>query len=535
MIAQKGFVRTIKVDEPALSNNTADVQRVEDAIKKEIRADRVRFPLELLQGLPSKLRNWQHRMKVVLFRDCHSWFLVDLLPPDDADPVLGAAIDIGTTRVIINLVDLESGEILGEIGFDNPQKQIGPDVLARIHHSNRAGGLMQLQTLIIDGVNTQLALLCRDHGYSKDQVYLVTGAGNTAMTHLFAGIEAFQIIKEPYIPCVNILDTLSCAELGLQVNPKAPLFLFPNIGSYFGGDLIAGILFADLDQKDKPTIMVDVGTNAEIVVGSRDWLIACAGAAGPALESGVSRMGMTAKPGVIDRVWVNQATNALEFHTIDDQPAKGICGSGMIDLAAALFLSGRVDIRGKFVPSVCGNRLLQKDEIDHFILVDDHESGTREPICLSQVDLNSLTSAKAAMHTILEVIVNKTAGLGFEDLDRFYVAGTFGSFIDPESAIAIGMLPDIPVDTFEVLGNSSLGGATLLLKDPNAFDRIMQIRQSITYIELNVNQEFMNLFSGAKFYPHTDRSRFPSLEDKIQRAEEVQLSTLKGLKNGDPV
>ncbi len=263
--------------------------------------------------------------------------------------------------------------------------------------------------------------------------------------------------------------------------------------------------------------MVDVGTNAEIVVGNRDWLIACAGAAGPALEGGVSKMGMTAGPGVIDKVWIDPATRNLCVHTIDGRKPVGICGSGMIDLAASLFLSERIDIRGKFSQSACKEQLFKRDGINYFMLVDENHSATGEAICLSQVDLDSLTSSKAAMYTILEVIVKNTAGLEFEDLAKFYVAGTFGSFINPVSAISIGMLPDIPVEIFEVLGNSSLGGAKLLLKNTNAFERIMKIRQSITYIELNVNQEFMNMFSGARFYPHTDSSRFLSIKNKIQK------------------
>ena len=187
----------------------------------------------------------------------------------------------------------------------------------------------------------------------------------------------------------------------------------------------------------------------------------------------------------------------------------------MIDLAAGLFLSGLVDIRGKFSQKVCGEKLREIEGIPSFILVDKKDSGTGRDISLSQVDLNSLTSSKAAMYTILEVIVKNTAGLEFEDLETFYVAGTFGSFINPVSAISIGMLPDIDRSRFRVLGNSSLGGAALLLRYPSVFNRVMEIRQSITYIELNVNQEFMNMFSGAKFYPHTDNSRFPSLKNLI--------------------
>ncbi|MFH2091970.1 MAG: ASKHA domain-containing protein [Pseudomonadota bacterium] len=512
MSIQKGFVRSIQLERPSLSNNTADAQRLEASLQKELGTDRIRIPLDVLKPLPSNIRDWGYSAKAILFKDCHSWFLLDLLSPKDQTRILGVAIDIGTTRIVLALVDLETGEMLGEKGFDNPQAAIGPDVLARIHYSNKPGGLKQLHDLVIRSVNENLANLCQTHGVGQDNVYLVTGAGNTAMTHLFAGIEAYQIIKEPYIPCVNILDTIAATQLGLKIHDRGMVFLFPNIGSYFGGDLIAGILYSDLDQKQMPCLLVDVGTNAEIVIGCSEWLIACAGAAGPALEGGMSRMGMTAKPGVIDRVRIDPQTNGLEVHTIDELPPIGICGSGMIDLAASLFLSRRIDIRGKFSKQVCGDQLFEQDGIMHFMLVDKDHSGSGEPISLSQVDLNSLTSSKAAMYTILEVIVKNTAGLDFKDLNTFYVAGTFGSFINPVSAISIGMLPDIPVDTFKVLGNSSLGGAVLLLKTPDVFDRILNIRKSITYIELNVNQEFMNMFSGAKFYPHTDRSRFPSLD-----------------------
>ncbi|WP_022664511.1 ASKHA domain-containing protein [Desulfospira joergensenii] len=509
---KNGVVRYIEVEKPVLGNNTGDDQRLEQALKRELNASRVKIPYTVLRHLPSRLRAWDFRAKAVVFKERRSWRLVDLLDPESSSSILGAALDIGTTRIVIQLLDLETGQELGRTGLDNPQASIGPDVLARIHHSGREGGLDQLQDLVIRAVNENLDRLCREQGRKKEEVFLIAGAGNTAMTHLFLGMEAFEIIKEPYIPCVNIPDTLRAERLGLGIHPRGLVFLFPNIGSYFGGDLLSGIFFADLDKKESPCIMVDVGTNAEIVVGCRDWLMACAGAAGPALEGGMSKMGMTAGPGVIDRVALDPETGMLTIHTIEDKKPVGICGSGMIDLAAALFAGGMIDIRGKFHPDKCTGRLEERDGILSYILVDPENSGTGRAISLSQVDLNSLTSSKAAMYTILEVIVRNTAGLEFEDLEKFYVAGTFGSFIDPESAIFIGMLPDIDRSGFEVLGNSSLGGAARLLREPTAFDRVMEIRESITYIELNVNQEFMNMFSGAKFFPHTDRARFPSVE-----------------------
>lgn len=510
----QGYVRSIEIEKPSLGNNLADAQRLEKALKKELNTHQVKIPWHILKTLPSSLRAWDYKVKVILFQDRISWRLVDLVGPDVSRPLLGAAIDIGTTKIAIQLLDLETGHTLGEIGFDNPQAVVGPDVLERIHYSAKPGGLVHLQTLVMDGVNTHLERLCQGHNCNPKDIYLVAGAGNTTMTHLFLGIEAYEIIREPYIPCVNLPDTLMADQIGLDIYETGLVFLLPNIGSYFGGDLVAGILYADLDKKSNPCILVDVGTNAEIVVGCREWLVACAGAAGPALEGGVSKMGMTAGPGVIDQVTIDPLTREIHIHTIDGKLPLGLCGSGMIDLAAGLFLSGMMDIQGRFSPQICGDRLRETDGILSFVLVDPEKSGTGEAICLSQVDLNSLTSSKAAMYTILEVIVKKTAGLAFEDLETFYVAGTFGSFIKPASAISIGMLPDMDLSRFKVLGNSSLKGAALVLKDPEAFARIMDIQKTITYIELNVNQEFMNLFSGAKFFPHTDRSRFPSVSLK---------------------
>ncbi len=512
-----GFVRNVQVQIPELGNNTADVERLKSALKKQLSEELpsmeepLSMPWDLAGDLARKLRKWDHRVKVVLFKDSRGWIVTALEEPGEASSIYGIAADLGTTRIVLRLIDLETGKSLGERGFDNPQVEIAPDVLARIHHAGKEKGLRELQKLVIKGMNINIEALCGDAGVSSQAVYLLVAAGNTAMTHLFLGIEPSFIIREPYIPAVNAPEPMESDALGLSLHPRGMVFLFPNIGSYFGGDLISGILYAELHKKEEPCLMVDVGTNAEVVIGNRDWLIACAGAAGPALEGGISDMGMTAGPGVIDRVTIDPVTLKIDIHTIDDKPAIGICGSGMIDLAAQLFLSGMIDIRGKFVKERCGDRLFEKDEINCFCLVDSLVSGTGKDIVLTQVDMNSLTSSKAAMHSILEVIIVQTAGLQFIDIAKFYVAGTFGSFINPISAISIGMLPDIPINKFEVLGNSSLGGAAKLLTNPAAFKEIEEIRQGITYIELNVNQEFMNIFSGAKFYPHTDRSRFPSV------------------------
>ncbi|MBF0228926.1 MAG: DUF4445 domain-containing protein [Desulfamplus sp.] len=515
----KNFVQYIELPQPTLGNNTADVERLKNAIKQKIECSgkeknlgksSIFFPTKLATALPSKLRKWNHKLKVVIFKNSIGWQIVDIVEPDRDKPCFGIAADLGTTRIVLRLINLETLQTCGEIGFDNPQASIAPDILARIHHARTDKGLNELQQLVISAFNENINILC-NYKIDPKSIYILIVAGNSAMTHLFLGIDPSFLIREPYIPAVNAPEPLEARELGVDINRGGMVYLFPNIGSYFGGDLIAGILFSELHKKDAPCIMVDVGTNAEVVVGYKDWLIACAGAAGPALEGGISDMGMTAKPGVIDKIKIDPITGKIDIHTIEDKPPIGICGSGMIDLAAQLFLSGMIDIRGKFVPERCGNRFFEKDGGVGHLIVAESEDGIGSRIVLSQVEMNSLTSSKAAMYSILQVIIEKTAGLQFSDLEKFYVAGTFGSFIDPKSAISIGMLPDINLEKFEVLGNSSLEGASKLLTNPYLFDEIDKIREGITYIELNVNQEFMNIFSGAKFYPHTDISRFPSV------------------------
>ncbi|MBU1398914.1 MAG: DUF4445 domain-containing protein, partial [Proteobacteria bacterium] len=324
------------------------------------------------------------------------------------------------------------------------------------------------------------------------------------------GLNPRWIIREPYIPVTNRPGCISARELGIRVNKSAGVFIFPNTGSYFGGDLVAGILYSGLNRGENTSILVDVGTNAEVVLGNKNWLVACAGAAGPALEGGVTKMGMMAGPGVIDKVSVDSETGLFSIHTIEGLPPRGICGSGLIDLAAALFISGMIDIKGKFVLDACGTKLIEKDGVKHFVLVYAEESSEGFDLTISQADLDSLIRSKAAMHTILETIASYV-GISLSELSTFYVAGTFGSLINPRSAITIGMMPDLPEGTYKSIGNSSLEGASMLLKNSGLIDEIDAIRKSITYIELNVNQDFMNRFSAARFIPHTNLSLFPSV------------------------
>jgi uncharacterized 2Fe-2S/4Fe-4S cluster protein (DUF4445 family) len=505
------WIQIVTLDPPSLKDNRADADRLLHALSLRLDADAVHIDLDLIRRLPELLRQYQYRIRCILWKSRQQWHLLEVTAAEDPRIAAGLAVDLGTTRVVLRLLDLATGRTLAESAFDNPQEKIGPDILARIHFAEKENGLRELNELMVSGLNRAIGQLCESQHLEPRQVYVLAVAGNTAMTHLFLGLNPRWIIREPYIPVVNSPGVVKAETLGLQVHPRARVLIFPNIGSYFGGDLIAGILFSGIHQSAQTGILVDVGTNAEVVLGNENWLIACAGAAGPALESGVARMGMNAGPGVIDQITLE--TDRLEFkiHTIDDLPPKGICGSGVIDLAARLFQSGMIDIRGKLVPSVCGPKAKLIDGLLHLVVVPAERSATGSDLTISQADLDSLIRSKAAMYTILETIT-ASVGITLQDLDIFYVAGTFGSLIDPQSAITIGMLPDLPLERYKPLGNSSLGGAALALQSETYLGEIDRIRDRITYLELNVNQEFMNRFSAAKFLPHTNTSLFPSVK-----------------------
>jgi uncharacterized 2Fe-2S/4Fe-4S cluster protein (DUF4445 family) len=505
----KNAVHYLQLSKPSLKDNTADADRLILSLQKKIKASAVDIDFEVLKDISKILRANDYNIKCLIFRDRNRFILTGIAGIDD-EIFAGAAIDIGTTNIVISLINLETKKQIAVKTFENPQIKLGSDILTRIHHAFKKEGLKELNSLVIESISNNINMLFSSVGLSKKNIYSIAIAGNTAMTHFFLGLDPKWLIREPYIPAINKPPVFKASEIGLNLNKSAYLFVFPNIGSYFGGDLISGLLYSQIHKKKELSILVDVGTNAEVVLGNSDWLMGCAGAAGPALEGGVAKIGMTAQSGAIDDIFIEPDTLNFKIHTIEEKAAKGICGSGFIKLAAQLFLRGILDIKGKLVPDKAKERIIKKDDIFHIIIAKKSESSSGKNLTISQIDIDNLIRSKAAMFTILKTILN-TVGMDFSDLSHFFVAGTFGAFIDPESAVTIGMLPDIDRKKFKSIGNSSLKGAELFLTDLEAIKEVDKIRDRITYLELNVNQEFMNRFSAAKFLPHTDASLFPSV------------------------
>ncbi len=494
---------TPALDRPSLSNNTADLDRLRRGVEQALGEEAVVDPADY-NRLSRRLWETDFAGRAVIDLSGHRPRIIDWRA--DSGPLLALAVDLGTTHIHLHLLDLDAARPLDQKVVPNPQIAHGPDVLTRIHYAV-SGGLAELQSLAVEAIGRTAAELCASQGRSPQEVCAVSVAGNTIMSHLLAGLWPDRIRREPYIPVANRFGGLRAEFLGLDVLPGAPVLIFPNVGSYFGGDLIAGILAADLDRAEGVNFLVDVGTNAEVVLGGRDFLIACAGAAGPALESGVAKMGMTAAPGAIERVRIDPRTKKAEYQTIGCQKPVGICGSGFVDLAAQLYLTRIIDQRGRFRDA---SAVTNTEDGPAYIVAPAQETDTGQPIAVGQVELDSLLRSKAAMYSILRTIARKV-GVDFANIKRFFVAGAFGQYIDPEMAIQLGMLPDLPREVYVALGNTSVMGAAKVLLERAAWRRADEIAGKITYLELNVNQAFMNRFSAARFIPHTDRRRFPSV------------------------
>ncbi|ADK85782.1 iron-sulfur cluster binding protein [Desulfarculus baarsii DSM 2075] len=428
---------------------------------------------------------------------------------------LGVALDIGSTHLQATLHDLASGQELAKGTLMNPQTAVGSDILTRIHAAASPEGAQRLHGMLVGAAQELIERMCAQAGRRTAEVVGMVAAGNTTMTHFFLGLDSQSICREPYIPVINRPAPFFASHIGLALAEGAVVWCMPNVGAYFGGDLVAGIVAAGLHQREDVAILVDVGTNAEVVVGNRDWLIACAGAAGPALESGVAKRGVLAQPGAIEGVVIDPQTFAPTLRIIPDADGrapkpKGLCGSGLLQLLAQLYLTRAMDMRGKLTLADHPRLVVDEDGVRGYLVVPAADSASGESIVIDEIEIDILLRSKAAMYTILRTVLLEV-GLQFEDLSAFFVAGAFGAVIDPETAITLGMLPDLPRERFVTLGNSSLSGCQRLLLEPAARPQVEAVTDKLTYLELNVNQMLMNRFSAARFIPHTDASRFPSV------------------------
>ncbi len=494
----------------------SDLKILETEIKKTKSIDVVHCEYSVLKKLARTVRQKGGKVEVILLKDGPSWTILDVDPQTPHKNLLGIACDIGTTTVTLQVIDLRTGEILGTASSYNQQIRCGEDIIARINYARDQERLQELHEAIISTINALMEKAIQGSGGAASDIYFASLTGNTTMIHLLLGLDPRYIREEPYVPTLNRVPILRAKNLHLNMNTEARVHCAPSVGSYVGGDILAGLLCTPMvSQIEKISVFVDIGTNGELVLGNTEWLMSCACSAGPAFEGGGTRCGMPATTGAIEKLRIVE-DGSVEYKVLGEGKPKGLCGSGLIDLLAELFVHGYVDRHGKLNRDKVGERLINSETGQGFLV----ERGTHtfwgKDLFITENDIANLIRTKGAVFSACALLL-KHAGLTFDQIESFYIAGGFGQNLDVENAVRIGLLPDLERTKFHYLGNTSLLGAQLILCSEKNRERVNALEQMMTYLELNTEPGYFDEYTGALFLPHTKKELFPSVERLLCR------------------
>jgi uncharacterized 2Fe-2S/4Fe-4S cluster protein (DUF4445 family) len=435
----------------------------------------------------------------------------DVKPGHVAEDCLGLAIDIGTTTVAVQLVDMEDGALLATQTSYNLQIRRGADVISRIDYARTPERLEELHGLVLETVNGLIRQLAKAAAIDPQNIRAAFVAGNTTMTHLLLGLPPRYIREAPYVPTVNFVPELRAHEVGLEIDPQAIVACAPGVGSYVGGDIASGLLCTELSTNQQDVFLfMDIGTNGEIVIGNADWMVACACSAGPAFEGAGIKCGMRASEGAIERVAIGDDGEAVEYSVIGGGKPAGICGSGLISLLGELFRREVVDRSGHFFNSPGTGRIVQHESRRAFLIAKCEHTRSGMDLLITEADLENLIRTKAAIYAACSLVL-ENVGLNWNAVTRVYIAGGFGRYMRVADAVFIGMLPDLPWERFRYIGNSSLTGAYIALLLRQQRRRLAEIAARITYVDMSSNPQYMNSYIQALFLPHTDLEQFPTV------------------------
>ena len=506
------FTCELTMDPPSLEDTICDSDRIERAVKAAAGID-AKVTLYTLRKLAQVLRENDFHVRCVLSRDEDCVHILDVGSMKSKRKICGLAIDIGTTTVTAALVDMENGELLAKASAGNGQIRYGADVINRIIESGREGGRERLRKAVVEETLIPLiGTLCRKAKIYQKQIYRACIAGNTTMSHLLLGLYADPVRMEPFIPSFFQCHELRLTDVLPDMHPEAGLILSPNVGSYVGGDITAGLLACTLWNRDELGLFIDLGTNGEIVLGSSEYLFTCACSAGPAFEGGDISCGMRATNGAIEEVHIDKETMEPTLVVIGPKNQKpiGLCGSGIIDTVADLFKAGIISPKGKFIRE--GKRVKHDEHgMGRYILAFEEDSADGREVSINEVDLDNFIRAKGAIFSAIMLMLRQL-GLEPSDLTHIQIAGGIGGGIDFPNAITIGIFPDLPLEKFSYIGNSSLSGAYAVLLSCQAEEKVRELSSTMTYVELSNEPGYMDEFVSACFLPHTNRELFPSVE-----------------------
>ncbi|UCE92157.1 MAG: DUF4445 domain-containing protein [Methanobacteriota archaeon] len=508
-VALKPALRKIVLRMPpaTLMDIRADDDRLLDILNSEA-AITASLSHGVHRNMPRALREKSWETTVTLFRGEE---LIRVDPGDTSGELLGAAADVGTTKIAVYLIDLTSGKTLAHLSEPNPQIPFGEDVMSRITYAaSNADGLERLHGAVISTLNQMLRTLCEDASKDLNDVMEVMVVGNTAMHHIFFGIPPEHLAAAPYAPAVRAAISVDPAHIGMEIYPFGKVSSLPNIAGFVGADAVAVLLSSGLHADGGIGMMIDIGTNTEIIVGNKDRLLGCSCASGPAFEGAHIRHGMRASTGAIERVSIESDTLDVRLRTVDDAPPRGICGSGIVDAIAEMLRCGVISSSGKIASGSTSERIRTgEDGRPEFVLATMDDSGGDADVTVTQADVQEIQLAKSAIFTGVSVLV-KRLGIDYSGIETIYTAGAFGTYIDASSAIAIGMYPDVPVERIRFIGNAAGSGARMALKSVEARDLADRLSKAVEYVELASEPGFQSEFAKAMFMPHREEDRFPS-------------------------
>ncbi len=495
---------------PSLEDNASDMDRITRELRKKTRYRDFEISLRCLQGLALKLRNNDWKATATLAKHGDLRRILQIEPGDTTEKNYGLAVDVGTTTVVAQLIHLKSGNVLGVAGSHNLQARFGEDVISRmIYACGREGGLNPLHEAVIKNINQLIKTLTEEKGIDPREITAMVAAGNTTMSHLLLSLIPCSIRIDPYVPTVTAYPQVRARDLGIDIHPEGILEVVPGVASYVGGDIVAGILACGIADRPETRVLIDVGTNGEIALGNNEWMVCCSASAGPAFEGGGIKHGMRATRGAIEKVILSDGQ--VQYKTIGKGKVRGVCGSGLIDCLYEFARNHIIDGEGKFHGSSHEGRVVVNEGVAQFILVPRDETETGREIVITQSDITHLIRSKGAVFAAIKSLTDYV-GLKFQDIENFYVAGGFGSYLDIPKAVGIGLLPDIDLKKIQFIGNSSLMGARMCLLSTHTMERAAQLAKSTTNIELSNYPPFMDEYVAAMFLPHTDRRLFPSVD-----------------------
>ena len=513
-ISNNIFTIKIKIPEATIDTNYADSKRLEIELKKIYTNYSFSINLFVLSKMAYALRENNGEVFVILKKENNKIIVIDISHTEITPYTI--AVDIGTTTIALNLINLINGKIESSFSSYNNQIQRGSDVISRIDYvKNIDSRRFEMKELVLETINNLLEKACNIKNINPEHIYSAIFAGNTTMYHMFLALPPAFIREYPYCPTANSIDNIEAREAGILINPNGKISFISGIGSYVGGDITSGLLCSEIAYKNEEVyLFIDIGTNGEMVVGNSDWMIGCACSAGPAFEGSGIKCGMRATEGAIEYIEISDNREEVTYSAIGNGKPSGICGSGLICLLGQLLLKGIIDQMGKINSHLEDKRIVKIENTYGYIIEFAENTASGKDIAILETDIDNLMRTKAAIYSAANLTLTNV-GIDWNSISKVYIAGGFGRFIQIEDAILIGLLPDLDRNKFEYIGNSSLTGAYMCAISKEKMELTEKIANAITYMDLSSEPKYMDAYMAALFLPHTDINLFPSVKNAL--------------------